>query len=109
MRRPSPHLAPARQARFSHSAIRRHHRLLGALRPRDIPTFGLPLIIVAGADEAFARGWSPDGGRHGLFALGQGVIIDNGPTERQLNDWNIANDHAEGDADLDHDRDYEAG
>jgi hypothetical protein len=48
------------------------------------------------------------GRQHGLFALGQGVIIDDGPTERQLNDWNIANDHAEDGADLDYDRDYEA-
>ena len=28
------------------------------------------------ADFAFAHGWSPDGGRHGLFALGKGLIID---------------------------------
>jgi hypothetical protein len=59
------------------------------------------------ADEAFARGWSPDGG-HGLFALGQGVIIEDGPTEQQVNNWNIANDHAEDGADLDDDLDYEA-
>jgi hypothetical protein len=48
------------------------------------------------------------GRQHGLFAQGQGVIIDDGPAERQLNDWNIANDHAEDGADLDYDRDYEA-
>jgi hypothetical protein len=47
--------------------------------------------------------------QHGPFALGQGAIIADGPTERQLNDWNIANDHAEDGADLDYDRDYEAG
>ena len=36
------------------------------------------------------------------------VIIDDGPTERQLMDWNIANDHAEDGDGLDYDRDYEA-
>jgi len=66
-----------------------------------------PVEVLAGlepgtADEAVARGWSPDGGRHGLFALGQGVIIDDGPAEQQLNNWNIANDHAEDGADLDY-------
>jgi hypothetical protein len=46
----------------------------------------------ATADEAFARGRLPYGGRHGLSVLGDGQIID-GPTERELQDWHEHNAH----------------
>jgi hypothetical protein len=52
--------------------------------------------------EVTEQGWSNDGGLHGLFVLGGGVIIDDGPTERQISDWNIHNDHTDG-------LDFEAG
>jgi hypothetical protein len=88
---------PVMQARLA-----RGRASLEAAVGKAPPAGVLPGLEPGTADEAFARGWSPDGGARGLFALGEGVIIDDGPAERQLNDWNIANDHAEDGAGLDY-------
>ena len=52
------------------------------VHPRRETGTDVVLLQPGTADYAFATGCSPDGGRHGLFALGRGLTID-GPEADQ--------------------------